>query len=358
MPTDSEAVAARRILRLALGTAMALAFSQAIAWPLSFIAPVLAIGLLGVPLPRFPFANAVKFALAMIVPLYLALGLLPVLLDYPLAGVLLLTLALFHCFFVASSGGAAMLSTMATMGITVTVAVGSVSIDAVLAVANGVAIGAVVGLGFVWLAHRLLPDLAPPPAQAPAKPEPPPRHVAVRSALRSVAIVLPVALWFLLSSASASYVAVMIKVASMGQEVSRSGTRAAGRSLLASTAAGGIAAVVGWQVLRIWPSLFVYVAFVAVAALVFGRHTFSGLGLTKHGATWSYGLLTMLIILAPAVTDSMSGAPAGAKFFDRLWMLAGATVYAVAAVFAFDAVWPARAGDDQKPNLNESTAPP
>ncbi len=354
MAADANAIASRRILRLALGTALSLAFSQTVAWSMSFIAPVITVAVLGTPLPRFPLAQAVKLTLAMIVPLYLAMGLLPVILDYPLAGVLLLALALFHCFFLAASGGPALLSTMATMGITVTVAIGSVSIDALLAVVNGVAVGAAVGLAFVWLAHRLLPDLPPPPA-APVKPEPPPRHVAVRSALRSVSIVLPVALVFLMSSASAGYVGVMIKVASMGQEVSRSGTRAAGRSLLASTVAGGIAAIIGWQLLRIWPSLVLYVAFVGLAGLWFGRRIFSAAGMSDKAGTWSYGLLTMLIVLAPAVTDSIAGATASAKFFDRLWMFAGATGYAVAAVFVFDAFWPART--DQKPNRNETSAP-
>ena len=60
MPTESRAVAsgqamhplaARRILRLALGTALSLWFSQAINWPLSFIAPVLTLMILSLPLP-------------------------------------------------------------------------------------------------------------------------------------------------------------------------------------------------------------------------------------------------------------------------------------------------------------------
>ena len=45
----------------------------------------------------------------------------------------------------------------------------------------------------------------------------------------------------------------------------------------------------------------------------------------------------MIVILAPAVADSLVGAPAGAKFFERLWMFLLATVYAMATVYVFDA---------------------
>ncbi len=41
--------------------------------------------------------------------------------------------------------------------------------------------------------------------------------------------------------------------------------------------------------------------------------------------------------------DSASGAPAGAKFWDRLIMFAGTALYAVVAVYVVDAFRPSRA---------------
>ena len=46
-----------------------------------------------------------------------------------------------------------------TVGIAVVVAIGSVSIDAMLIVAANLSFGAIAGILFVWLAHALLPDL-------------------------------------------------------------------------------------------------------------------------------------------------------------------------------------------------------
>ena len=56
------------------------------------------------------------------------------------------------------------------------------------------------------------------------------------------------------------------------------------------------------------------------------------------GGTWSYAYLTMIVILAPAVMDSASGASAGAKFSDRLIMFGGTALYALLAVYAVDAL--------------------
>ncbi len=119
---------------------------------------------------------------------------------------------------------------------------------------------------------------------------------------------------FLLSSASASYAAFMIKVASMGQQAGVDQSRQAGKSLLLSTVIGGIGAIVGWQVLSIWPSLLIYVLLIGLGGLIMGPRIFAGAGLHPAGATWSYGYLTMIVVLAPAVLDGQTGASADAAF--------------------------------------------
>ena len=64
--------------------------------------------------------------------------------------------------------------------------------------------------------------------------------------------------------------------------------------------------------------------------------------MAPNGGTWSYAYLTMIVILAPAVLDNASGAPAGAKFWDRLVMFLFAALYAVIAVYVVDAFRPRR----------------
>ena len=349
----AERVRARRIARLAAGTALALWVSQAVAWPLSFVAPILAMVLLSLPVSRPPGAFFVKIVAALVGSVYASFLFLPLLLHQPIAGLLLVGLALFHTFYLTARGKPAVLGTFLTIGITVTVALGSVSVDVLLAVAEGLATGALVGAGIAWLMHVMLPD--PPLERQPPKPAAPAPPYPARRALRSLVVVLPVTIFFLLSPASASNVGAMIKVASMGQEASGAAAGSAARSLLLSTVTGGVAAVIAWEILAIWPSLFLYTLVVATASLWFAGRMFRGAGPAPDAGTWMYGLLTMIVILAPAVLDAQVGTAAGASFYDRLGMFVAASLYGVGAVCVFDAFWPLPR--DARPGVATATRP-
>lgn len=334
-----------RILRLSAGTALSLWVSQAVGWDLSFIAPVMTLFILALPLPALTLEQGIKFLAAMTLSMYAGLLLLPWLLDYPLVGLLLLVLALYWSFYFTAKGGSPVLGSFITVGIALSTAIGSVSVDATLMLINGLIMNAVIGIVFVWVAHALLPDSmaggfpAPDKPQGGAKPE---LADSRWSAFRSLVIVFPIAFWFMLSGASTSYVPVMIKVASMGQQATNEGARLAGRSLVMSTIIGGIGAIIGWNLLGIVPELSLYALLVALAGLVFGRRIFAGKGMHAEAGTWSYGYLTMIVILAPAVMDTASGSSADAAFWSRLVMFALATLYGVAAVYVVDAFRPAR----------------
>jgi len=345
LPTPAD-IASRRILRLALGTALSLVFSQIAAWPLSFIAPVFTLVLLATPLPAPTLKSGIKLVLGLLLPLLLgALTLLPFLEYLRPVGVLLVALALFYSFYFTSRGGAAVLGTFMTMGLTLVVTIGSVSIDMLSVVASSLALGVIFGLLFVSLAHALLPELtlgapaakASPDAPVPAKPE---LNESRRKALRALLITFPMTFLFLLSSASASYIAVMIKVAAMGQQASVDSSREMGRSMLESTLWGGLGAVIAWQVLSIWPSLLMYTLLIALAGLLFGPRIFQGQGMHPKFSMWSYAYLTMIVVLAPAVLDSQSGSAAGAAFYSRLLLFVVIAVYGSIAVAVFDAFWP------------------
>jgi hypothetical protein len=333
--------ATRRILRLALGTSISLWISQAAGWSLSYIAPVITLSLLAMPVSRPQPKFFVVVGVAMIGSVYGALIFLPMLIHQELVGLILVGLALFHSFYFTARGGSQAVGTLVTIALALTVAVGTVSVDALLAVAGGLAAGVLVGVPVAMLSHAMIAD--PPPAGAAASevPRPTPGLATARGdAMRSLVLIVPILLWLLVSGGSAGNMAVLIKVAAMGQEVSVGGTRRAARSLIASTLVGGVAAIIGWQLLRIWPSLTLYVLLIALAGLVFGSRIFAGDGVRRDGATWSYAYLTMIVVLAPAALDGDFGSSAGARFYDRLAMFSWATLYGVLAVYAFDAFWP------------------
>ena len=338
-------IASVRILRLAFGTAASLWVSQAAAWDLSFIAPVLTMFILALPLPALSLKQGIMFVLALVVSMYLGTWLLPALIAYPAVGLLLLILALYWSFYFTASGGSAVLGTFITVGIALSTAIGSVNVDITFMLIESLSLNALIGVLFVWVAHAAFPDSSakmpdggPPPAP-PAKPKIDPAE-ARWSAFRSLLIVFPIAVFFMLSAASTAYVPVMIKVAAMGQQATFADARVAGRSLIQSTIIGGVAAIIGWQVLSITPQLSVYTLIIALAALLIGPRIFKGRALAPDAGTWSYGFLTMIVILAPAVNDMASGGSAGVKFWQRLLMFALATAYAYIAIMVVDAFRP------------------
>jgi hypothetical protein len=345
MPIEMHPVAARRIFRLTMVTAFALLLSQTVNWSVSFITPVLLSMLLALPLPGLSLKQGITFILALIIPIWMTTWfLLPVLTHQPLAGMLLLIAGCFWCFYYSASGGSPILGAFLTMGLAIVAAVGSDSIDAVVAVNMAVTLNAVIAVSILWLALALWPDKPADNVQkAKPKVEPSSRDAAIRSAWRSTAIVLPVIVFFLFYAGSASYLVVMIKVASMGQQAENDNTRAVGKSLLMSTLIGGLGAVIMWNVMSIWPSLLIYILLVVLGGLFMGRKIFQGQGMNPGAGVWSYAFLTMLVIIAPAVTDGAGGDAAAVKFFDRILMMGWATLYGVAAVYVFDAFWRGKA---------------
>lgn len=313
-------------------------------WSLSFITPVLLSMLLAIPLPGVSVKQGLVFVLALVVPLWLTTWfLLPPLTHQPMVGMLLLIAACFWCFYYSASGGSPILGAFLTMGLAIVAAIGSDSVDAVIAVNKALTLNAIIAVVFFWLAYVLIPE-KPMEAGSRPKPEvqPPTREQAIRSAWRSTAIVLPVIVFFLFYAGSSSYLVVMIKVASMGQQAENDKTRAVGRSLLMSTLIGGIGAVIIWNLMSVMPSLIFLTLLVVLAGLIMGRRIFEGQGMAAGADVWSYAFLTMLVIVMPAVLDSAFGDAAGVKFFDRMMMLGWATLYGVAAVYVFDAFWRVR----------------
>jgi len=334
-------VAARRILRLALGAALSLCFSQVFAWQLSFIAPVMTLVLLATPLPVPSFKQGLSFIIALLLPAITSMALIPFLAHARWVGILLMTLALFYSFYFTARGGSAILGTFITIGLTIVVTIGSVNSAVLITIIEALAISATVGVVFVWLAHALLPDLpaepvaakAPPPA--PSKPD---LSEARRDAVRALLVVLPIALLFLFMSGSPSYTVMMIKVASMGQQASTDRSAAMGRSLLESTFWGGIGALIGWNLLSIWPSLLPYTLLIGLAGLIYGRRIFQGPAVHPKFSMWSYAFLTMIILLAPSVLDSPGSG--GTAIWSRVWLFMLIALYGTTAVAVFNAFWP------------------
>ena len=346
-------VAARRILRLALGTALCLLMAQIVSWPLAFIAPILTMFILALPFPAPSLKQGLIFIVALLLPMVLGSALLPFLHHARWAGILLVALALFYSFYFTARGGSPILGTFITVGLTLVVTVGSVNPTILTMLIKGLGVSALFAMLIVWLAPALLPEL---PLQPGRKKPPPPPAVspgqARHNAYRSLLIVLPLALVFLFLNGSPSYTVVMIKVAALGQQASSDKSREMGVDLLKSTLWGGLGAVIAWQLLSIWHSLALYTLLVGLAGLIFGRLIFQGSSAHPRFSMASYAYLTMLVVLGPALATN-SGDAASA-FYSRLALILAVGLYGTAAVAIFDAFRPAK-GRRASPDSLEGT---
>ncbi len=132
----------------------------------------------------------------------------------------------------------------------------------------------------------------------------------------------------------------MIKVATMGQQANADVSRQMGRTQIESTLWGGLAAMIGWQLMSIWPSLLMYAVVIVLAALLFGPRIFVGKGMHPKAGMWSYALLTMIIVLAPALLDGQSADGASMAFYSRLLLFIIIAIYGSVVITVFDAFWP------------------
>ena len=157
MPTNLAA--SRRTLRFVLGLTLALWFSQSFAWDVAFLAPLLTMLILATPLPAPNLKQSVGLVLASLIPMLGGLMLLPFLVHARWAGVLMIGLALFYSFYFTARGGSALLGTIFTMALTLTVTIGSVSAEVLIMLIEALATNASIAMLFVWVAHKLLPDI-------------------------------------------------------------------------------------------------------------------------------------------------------------------------------------------------------
>lgn len=344
---DGYSIASRRILRLALGTALAIGVSQGVDWPISFITPIITGLLLSLPLPPPSPKLAFKFLVFLAGTMFCSFLLLPYLYYAPTAGIILVALALFGSFLITEMGGTALIGTVMTIALTLLTTVGSVSIDMLVNLTKGLTWSAFAGFVFVWVSHALLPDgpVQSSPADGKAEkpmPSEPDSKTAIRSAFRALVIVFPVMLVFLFLSTSSAYTIIMIKIATMGQQATTCKSRALGSELMASTFWGGLGAFIAWLAIKAYPSLFLYIFIIALAALLYGRGIFREGGMHPKAAMWQYAFITLIIVLAPTVGSMATGQSASDKFLLRLVYFIIITGYSWLAVTVFDGFWKSR----------------
>ena len=322
MPTE-RSVPAQRALRLAFGTALCTAASYGFALPLSFLSPVLAVLLLA-SMPR-PLPVKMALVLTLVAAFTTSLGLLlvPLLRYYPVCGVLLIGVGLFMVFTYGLRGGNVLIMTFLVIGMTMISAAGFASFELAMAVIGALVKGLLLAVVIVGLSHVLFPE----PANSPAPPPAPalPAEDVPRVALRATLIVLPTFLLVLIDPAS--YLPIILKAVSLGQQSTTTRTHHAGRELLGSTLLGGLLAVLFWCALSLFVHLWMFFLWMLLFGLLVARKLYRLHPTQLTPGFWLNTLITMIILLGQSVEDSAAGKDVYSAFAVRMGLFILVTLY-------------------------------
>jgi hypothetical protein len=336
MPTEAvrsaTPLAARRVFRLSLTVALSLACGYALQLPLPYLAPIF--GLMITAKPAGPMGLQGLVGLIVLVSVTMGAGLLlvPVLINYPFTGLLIVASGLFISNDLSVNKGKAAVGAFLTVGLTLLTAAGVASFVVALSVAKALGIGIAVAVLCQWIVCQLFPEDPVQMSQAPEKS--PDREKSGWIALRATLIVMPAYLLALINPAM--YLPIIMKSVSLGQQGMETGPGGAGRELLGSTLLGGFFAIVFWGALGLLPNLWMFFLWMLLFGLYYSGKIYGLLATRFPASFWINVVVTMLILLGPAVQDSDSGQDVYKAFAVRMSLYIGVTIYAWAAIMLLE----------------------
>ncbi len=323
-PTD------KAVLRLAIGLGLAVLVAYGFALQMPHVVCLMAIILLCKPGPPIPPVKAAAISLLLAGLLVTGVLMVPVLENYALAGVLLTGAILYALFFFGIRTGNPL--TMLLVVAFTLIPVAGVAEQALVTILSvTIAVGVAVGSLVSGFSHAFFPDA---PAAKATKPSPPSNETASWIALRGTLVVMPV---FVLALTDPSfYLPAIMKTATLGQQAGSTDARSAGRELVGSTLMGAAMALIVWIGLSLWPNLWMLILWMMAAALWAGARLFGVRRTSLPAAFWSNALVTMLILLGPAIEDSAGGKGVLGASAVRVCLFVGVALYAWATVWLLE----------------------
>jgi hypothetical protein len=323
---------ARRVFRLSLTVALALAVSYGLALEVPLLAPVFAVMLTAAPGP--PMAPKQLLVLSVAVAVILALGLpLIRMLEYqPFTAVVIVAAGIYLASYMTVNLAKGPVAVFLTLSLTLIPGMGTVSWALAVTLIQAVVIGVVIAIVCSWVVYPFFPETGEP------VPQPPPATAEQSNwiALRATAVILPV--FLLMLTNPTMYAPIVMKSASLGQQASVVAARDAGRELLGSTFLGGCFAVLLWFGLGISTNLWMFFLWMLLFGVYYAGKINQVFTSRYPVSFWTNVVITTLILLGSAVQDSANGKDVYQAFAVRMGLFVAVSVYAWFAVAALDRV--------------------
>ena len=309
--------------------ALSLAGAYALSLPLPYIAPIFALMLTIKPAPPMRLKSLFGLILLILFTTSTGLMLIPVLLNYPVTGLLIVAMGLFLGNYLSVNMGKGAVGALLTVGLTLISAAGLAS----FMVGRTVVVALILCLSLAvvcqYVVYAFFPEDAVPPT-APPKPETGDSDQSNWIALRATLIVFPAYMMGLINPGM--YLPIIMKSVSLGQQGSITNVRHAGRELLSSTFAGGCFAVLFWFALDLVTNLWMFFLWMLIFSIYFSAKLYRVVPSRFPASFWMNTVITMLILLGPAVQDSANGKDVYKAFAVRMGLFVAVTFYAWAAI--------------------------
>jgi len=322
----------KAVLRLGVGLGLAVLIAYGLALPMPFVVCVLTVLLLCKPGPPIPFMKGAVFALVMAGVLVAGVLMVPLLENYRVTGLLVTGVLLYAVFFAgARSGSPLTIFFLIALTFIPVAGVADQHLTTVLSQAFGfgLATGALVG----GVSHAFFPD-PPAPAKIAAAPAAVSPEAASWSALQATLVVMPV--FVLALTNPVFYLPAIMKTVMLGQQAGATNARSAGRELVGSTLMGAWMAALVWAGLSLRPNLWMLMLWIVAATLWAGARLYRIKPTSFAPSFWVNALMTMLILLGPAIEDAAVGKDVYSASAFRVTLFVGVALYAWATVWALE----------------------
>lgn len=315
-------LAAKRVFRLSLTVALSLAVAYGTAQTIPFIAPLFAFMLGAAPKPPMGPKGLVGLILVLFIMLGSGLLLIPVLTYYPGTALMLVLLGLFAANYLTLNLGKPPVGSLLTMGITLISALGLMGYGIAIAVIYALCTNIAVAVVCQWIVYPFFPEEGEPPAPPP----PPPPLQSSWLALRATLIVFPS--YLLVLANPAAYAPIIMKSVALGQQTSHTDVRSAGRELVGSTMMAAGLAILMWFGLKLAPNLWMFFLWTLAFSLFVIARVYGVVESRFTPSFWQNALITLFILIGPAVEDTASGKDPYKASAVRIGLFIGVTLYA------------------------------
>ncbi len=313
---------ANHAYRVSLVTAVTLAFAYAMGLSLPFIAPLFAFLLAAKSEKAVAMKGMVGLLLLITITLGAGLLLIPLLTHYPFTGLLLVFIGIFFSNQLMLNKGKGLVGLFFMFGVTLISIMGTVDFSAAGLIINTILVAVICAIVAQWLIFPFFP--VAPRAEAPAAPAA--NEAGLWIAIRTTVIVFPV--YLLTLTNPTLYLPMVMKAVSLGQQSTDTELRAAGQELVTSTLLAGLLAVAFWLLLQVHPVLWIFFLLSALFTLGISRRLFGLVQSRYPPSFWQNTMITLLLLIGPAVQDTLTGKDVYKAFTVRISLFIAVSFYA------------------------------